>query len=70
MNIPLKNAFWEKGIRQVEVAFKLNIDPARLSRAVNGWLELRPEEKKAISEYLNKSEKELFPVMENQRATA
>lgn len=63
MNIPLKMAFWEKGIRQVEVAFALHIDPARLSRAVNGWVELHPEERKALAEYLKKPENELFPAL-------
>ena len=61
MNLYLKTAFLEKGIRQIEAANALKLDPAKLSKIVNGWLEPKPEERKAIADFLGKPENEIFP---------
>jgi hypothetical protein len=36
------------GLRQVEIAKALDIDPSRLSKVLNGWLPPKPEEIAAI----------------------
>ena len=54
MNLPLKIALFEKGIRQIEVSKALNLDPSKLSKIVNGWLEPKPEERRVLAEFLGK----------------
>ena len=61
MNLALKMALLEKGVRQIEVAQALRMDPSKLSKAANGWIQLRSEERVALAEYLGRSESELFP---------
>ncbi len=40
------------GIRQVEVARDLGIEPTRFNRLLNGWLKPRDVEKERIRSYL------------------
>jgi hypothetical protein len=48
-------------IRQIEASKALNLDPSKLSKIVNGWVEPKPNEREAIAEFLGKSENEIFP---------
>ena len=61
MNLALKLAFLEKGDSQIKAALALGWDPSKLSKAINGWVQLKSEERKALAEYFGKSENELFP---------
>ena len=60
MNLQLKLAFFERGVRQIEAAIALGMDPARLSKIVNGWVFPTTHERQALSNYLRKGESELF----------
>lgn len=61
MNLQLKLAFFERGVRQIEAAIALGMDPARLSKIVNGWVFPTTHERQALSNYLRRGEAELFP---------
>lgn len=61
MNLPLKIALIEAGIRQIELSRAINVDPSKLSKIVNGWLEATPGERKAIAKYLQRTEEDIFP---------
>lgn len=61
MNLPLKTAFLERGIRQIEASKELRLDPSKLSKIINGWLEPKPEERRALADFLGKPEDEIFP---------
>lgn len=61
MNLPLKIALFEKGEKQIKAARVLGWDPSKLSKAVNGWIDLKPGERLVLAEYLGKTEEELFP---------
>lgn len=61
MNVSLKVAFVSKGVRQIEAAQDLRLDPAKLSKIVNGWVQPDNQTKLEISRYLGKSVEELFP---------
>lgn len=61
MNLRLKTVLLERGIRQIEMAKTINLDPSRLSKIVNGWLEPKAEEINAIAEFLGMPADEIFP---------
>jgi hypothetical protein len=61
MNLPLKLFFIEEGIRQIKAARDLGWDPSKLSKIVNGWLDPKPEERRALADYTGKAEGVLFP---------
>ena len=67
MNLQLKTALLKKGIRQIEMAKAIDLDPSKFSKIVNGWLEAKPEERKAIAEFLDKPENEIFPIKDDDR---
>ena len=60
MNIALKIALLEKGMSQFHLSRLLGIDPGKLSRIVNGWLDPSEQTKKEIARYLGKPVVELF----------
>ncbi len=60
MNLALKVALLEKGVSQFQVCSALGWDPSKFSKVVNGWLYPKPEERRAISQYLGKPESALF----------
>jgi len=60
MLIPLKMAILLHGGRQYRLAAATKIEPARLSRIINGILPPSATERQAIAQYLNKKEKDLF----------
>jgi ribosome-binding protein aMBF1 (putative translation factor) len=64
MNLSLKFALLQSGVRQIELANTLGISESLCSKIVNGWLEPDDDLKKDISEILKRPVKELFP---NQR---
>jgi plasmid maintenance system antidote protein VapI len=57
-NIKLKIALWERGVRQRNLAFGIDVDESRISRIINGYEKPTPEIKGVISEYLNLSPSE------------
>jgi len=60
MLVPLKIAILQNGSRQYKIAAAVNIDPARLSRIINGISEASEEERQAIAKYLGEPETKLF----------
>ena len=67
MNLRLKIALFKQGVRQIEVSKGVNLDPSKFSKIVNGWLEPKPEERKAIADFLGKPENEIFPIKDDDR---
>jgi transcriptional regulator with XRE-family HTH domain len=61
MNLPLKIALLERGFRQFDLSKLLGIDPAKLSKIVNGWIQPDDQTKQEISRYLGKPIDHLFP---------
>ena len=61
MNVPLKIAIIERGIKQFDLSRLLRVDPAKVSKIVNGWVEPDKQTKQQISHYLGKPDDELFP---------
>ena len=61
MNVPLKIAIIQRGIKQFDLSRLLGVDPAKVSKIVNGWTEPNKETKRKISQYLGKPIDELFP---------
>ena len=61
MNIRLKIALIEAGVRQLDLSRFLEIDPGKVSKIVNEWIEPDAETKERISRYLDKPIDELFP---------
>ncbi|MBN1841503.1 MAG: helix-turn-helix transcriptional regulator [Deltaproteobacteria bacterium] len=61
MNIPLKVALVERRIKQFDLSRLLGVDPAKVSKIVNGWISPNEEIKQNISRYLGKPIDELFP---------
>ncbi len=70
MNLPLKIALLEKGFSQFDLSRLLGMDPGKLSRIVNQWVEPDNATKQKISHYLGKSISELFPETEARGAYA
>lgn len=58
--LKLKTELWKRGIRQIDLALDIKVDPSRISKIINGREEPTPEIKKQISNYLQMSEGELF----------
>ncbi|RJR35113.1 MAG: XRE family transcriptional regulator [Desulfobacteraceae bacterium] len=56
----LRNELWKRGIRQIDLAYEIKINPSRLSKYINGWEEMPGKVKKAISDWLEMPEAELF----------
>lgn len=65
-NTALKSAFFERGLKQIEVAAVLRkkglveMSEPRLSKIVNGHEEATPDEKKAIARLLRRPVAQLF----------
>lgn len=66
MNVSLKVAFISKGVRQIEAAQDLNLDPAKLSKIVNGWIQPDHQTKRKLSRYLGESINNLFPATQTE----
>jgi len=52
----LKLARIERGIKQLELSRLAGINPTRLSKIENGWVEMRPDELSAIQHALGLNE--------------
>jgi plasmid maintenance system antidote protein VapI len=52
MNLPLKIAFVENGIKQLQAAMDFGISPSRLNKIINGWVAPTTDEQKMLSDYL------------------
>lgn len=59
-NFELRKALWKKGIKQVDMALDIEVDPSRISKIINGRERPTDEIKKAIADYLEMSLEELF----------
>lgn len=59
-NLKLRTAIWKKGIKQVDLALDIKVDPSRISKIINGREEPTPEIKWDIAKYLGMDEGELF----------
>lgn len=71
MNIPLKVALIERGIKQFDLSRLLGVDPAKVSKIVNGWINPNEQIKREISRYVGKPIDELFPCgAETERGNA
>lgn len=68
MLVPLKLAILLKGQRQYKVAATLDIDPARLSRIINGIAQASPQEEELIATYLGTPKEQLFGTSDPVRA--
>ena len=69
MNLALKVTLLEKGLRQFDLSKLLGMDPAKLSKIVNGWITPDEQTKKRISCYLGKPIDKLFPDDVEREAT-
>jgi transcriptional regulator with XRE-family HTH domain len=58
--IPLNIAMMERQVRQTRMAVELGMDPAKLSRIVNGITPPKPDDQLKIAEYLGMRPAELF----------
>jgi hypothetical protein len=56
----LKTELWRRGIRQIDLALSIGIDPSRLSKYMNGREEMPGEVRKSIAAFLGMPEGELF----------
>ena len=52
VKLDLKRVLLERGISQAQMAFDLKIHPTTISRYLNGWHGLPPEEEQRVREYL------------------
>jgi ribosome-binding protein aMBF1 (putative translation factor) len=52
MRVKLKIAMLQKGIKGFDLAKHLDMDPAKVSKIINGWIEPDKETKRKINEYL------------------
>ena len=59
-NLKLRMELWRRRIKQVDLALDIRVDPARLSRIINGREEPTPEIKRDIARLLGIAERELF----------
>lgn len=60
MIVPLKLQILTRGTRQYRMAVELGWDPTKLSRIIQQRVEPSPQEKKAIAQYLEVAESEIF----------
>jgi plasmid maintenance system antidote protein VapI len=56
----LRNELWKRGIKQIDLAYGIKVNPSRLSKYINGWEEMPWEIRKSIADYLGMAEGELF----------
>ncbi|PKN24114.1 MAG: XRE family transcriptional regulator [Deltaproteobacteria bacterium HGW-Deltaproteobacteria-21] len=56
----LKNELWKRGIKQIDLALEIRMDPARLSKIINGREEAPETIKRSIADHLGMTEAELF----------
>jgi len=59
-NLQVKSALWKQGIKQIDMALDIRIDPSRISKIINGKEEPSYEIKEAIADYLEMEISELF----------
>ena len=59
-NLKLKTALWAKGIKQLDLALEIGLDPGRLSKIVNVYERPTPEVRRSIAGFLGLPEDELF----------
>ena len=58
--VRLKTELWKRGVKQVDLALSIRIDPAKLSKLINGRAEMPKEVRKSIADQLGMRESELF----------
>ena len=60
LNIRLKVALMKKGLRQIDLAIGIKVNPSLISNIINGRVRPSDELKGVISKYLEMNEEELF----------
>jgi len=60
MNMGLKIALIERGLRQIELSHLLGCDPAKVSKIVNGWIEPDEDLKREIARFVGRPVEKLF----------
>jgi len=60
LQLHLKIAMLRRGVRQTRMAFEIGMDPAKLSRIVNGVAIPSAEDRRKIARYLGTKEATLF----------
>jgi transcriptional regulator with XRE-family HTH domain len=60
LQLQLKIAMLQRGVRQTRMAFEIGMDPAKLSRIVNGVAIPSPDDRRKIASYLEMNEATLF----------
>ena len=58
--LKLKTELWRRGIKQIDLALSIRVDPSRLSKFVNGREEMPPEIRQSIAQWLGTDESHLF----------
>jgi len=66
MRLQLKIAMLRRGVRQTRMAFEIGMDPAKLSRIVNGLAVTSAEDRRKIARYLGTKEAILFDSSDRQ----
>lgn len=64
MNKQLKLTLIRKGIKNFDLAKHLNVDPAKVSKIVNGWIVPDERLKKQIADYLGVSVESIWSEVE------
>ena len=60
MNKQLKMAMIEKGIKNFDLARHLNVDPAKISKILNGWVNPADDLKEKIAGFLGVPKESLW----------
>lgn len=60
MNVGLKVALIERGLKQIELSRLLGCDPAKVSKIVNGWIDPDQEMKRKIARFVGRPVEKLF----------
>lgn len=70
LQLQLKIAMLQHGVRQTRMAFEIGMDPAKLSRIVNGVAVPTAEDRRKIANYLQTKESSLFELNKRSRDDA
>jgi ribosome-binding protein aMBF1 (putative translation factor) len=61
MNMQLKILMIEKGVKNFDLAKRLKVDPAKVSKIVNGWIVPDGKLQKQIAQVLKVAVNEIWP---------
>jgi transcriptional regulator with XRE-family HTH domain len=60
-NTPLRRAIFDSGLKQIDIAKRIDMHDTRLSKIVHGYIDANDDEKKALARVLRRPIDELFP---------